>query len=182
MKSILPIDALYGRVRVTNADGFESYGRNTVVYTGADIVAKLLGGNTSYAISHFYFEYQNTAGTPAPQANGRGLTAATVRSYLTSDKDLIRAQISGTPSPSASSASYNYNQCTFTAVSNATTGLLNGLAFTAAANSKVMAVCMVAAPTGAVAGDVLYARYVLGTAVPVVGGGQVASTWLAGAT
>jgi len=36
---------------------------NLILYGGADIMANLLGGDTRFALSHMYFQYQNTSGS-----------------------------------------------------------------------------------------------------------------------
>jgi hypothetical protein len=64
----------------------------------------------------------------------------------------------------------------FTALASGPTGV-HGVAFSAAANSKVFAVSLLAAPTGAAAGDVIYARHILSTPIAAVGAGQVTCVW-----
>lgn len=180
-RSLVPPENLFGRLRVENEAGEFCDQKNMVVYGGADVLARLLAGQNNYRIQHFYLEFQNIAGSPTPLAVSRANNAATVKSYLTTDKDLLRAPLAATPLISASSGTYAGNQATFYALSTATTGLLNGLGFGPGTNSKVMALCLVAAPTGAHADDIVYARAVLGTPVAAVGAGTISASWIAGA-
>lgn len=40
--------------------------KNTILYTGSDLLAKALGGEPNTAISHMYLGYSNNSGQPAP--------------------------------------------------------------------------------------------------------------------
>ncbi len=171
------LSSLRGRVRVTNADGFTYESSNLVVYGGGDIIARLLAGYTEYRISHMLFAYHNTAGTADSVVPARTDTVANKFTALNgTTKDYIRASVLSPAQMSASGVNYSSNQATFVAIANAVTGV-KGLAFGAGSNSKVNAIGIVAAPTGAAAGDVLYAHFGLSTAVPAVGSNQVTATW-----
>jgi len=166
---------LSGYVRVWNDAGDVVEGKNLVVYTGGDIIAQLLAGNCEYRISHFYFGYENTVGAPVAPAAARTDTVSYFSS-MAPPQDYLRAAILEPPVLSASDVNHNSNVATFNSVATATIGE-NGLAFGPANDSKVFTVGMVAAPTGAVGGDVLYARYVLPVPLPAAGSGQVSATW-----
>lgn len=177
MRDIFPIDCLNGYVVVRNEAGQEVRGKNLVVYQGGDILAQLLAGNILYRISYFGFEYQNTAGTPAPSPAARTDNNASLIA-LTGAFDYLRGPLIAAPTFSAGDGNHAANQVTFTALANASTGV-HGVAFGAGSNSKVYAVDMLATPTGAYTGDLVYARYILGTALPAVGSGQITASWMA---
>jgi len=171
------LSSLRGRVRVTNAEGLSYESSNLVVYGGGDIIARLLAGYTEYRISHMLFAYHNTAGTADTVIPVRSDTVASAFTALNgTTKDYIRASVLSPAQMSASDVDYTSNQATFVAIANAASGI-HSLAFGAASNSKVNAIGIVAAPTGAAAGDVLYAYFGLGTAIPAVGSNQVTATW-----
>lgn len=166
---------LRGYVRVSNEAGQVVESNNLVVYRGADILTALLAGKPEYKISHMYFVYENTAGTPAPYTPARTDTAALFHG-LVAPRDFIRAQVL-TPVISTSGANYLGNQATFAAIAQASAGV-HGVSFGAGSNSKVFSLGIVAAPTGAYAGDYLYAHYSLPTALPAVGSGQISASWM----
>lgn len=164
-----------GRVVVSNGvDTVTAY--NAVVYQGGDILAALAGGQSQYKFSYLYFEYENTSGSPSAGSVARTDTAAT-RQGVTTPYDLVRAPFVSNPVYNTTDGNHAANQTTFFAITSATTGL-NGLPFTSGANSKIYAVCLVASPTGAASGDMLYARALLGTPLPVAGSGQVSGSYI----
>lgn len=165
----------HGYVILTNEDGQTVRGDNLIVYHGGDIIAQLLAGNDEYRISHVYFAYENTAGVPTAPAAARSDTVAYFVG-LTPPQDYLRAPILDPPIITAGDANHDGNRVTFNSIGSGVTGE-NGLAFGSASNSKVFSVALVASPTGLIASDVLYARYVLPTALPAVGSGQVSVTW-----
>lgn len=175
MKSVIDTRNFIGRVRVTNEDGFESFGLNLVTYTGGDIIAQLLAGNNAYRIQAVAFEYQNTAGTPSPAAASRSNTNAMLQA-LSGNFDYLRGALVAAPALSASDGNHNYNKALFTALGSGPTGV-HGVSFSAASNSKVYAVSLLATPTGSASGDVIYARHILSTPVAAVGSGQVTCVW-----
>ncbi len=175
--SRLLIEQLSGRVIVSNERGDRSEGKNLVVYTGGDIIAALLSGKANYKISHFYFEYENVDGSVTAAAVARGDTVSS-RQAVSDPYDLLRAPLVAVPLITASDENHEGNQATFHAVTSGTTGLINELTFSAGAFSQVYAVCLVAAPVSEDSGqDVLYARYLLETPVPVTGTGLVSGSW-----
>lgn len=177
LHSLFPIDCLNGYVTVRNEAGQESQGKNLVTYQGGDIIAQLLAGNVAYKIAYFGFEFQNTAGTPAPSPAARTDNNASLIA-LTGSFDYLRGALIAAPTFSAGDGNHTANQVTFTALSTASTGV-HGVTFSAGSNSKIYAVNLLAAPTGAYTGDLVYARYILGTALPAVGSGQVTGSWMA---
>lgn len=175
MKSILNTSDFIGRVTVYNENGDVAVGRNLVTYAGGDIIAQLLAGNIAYKIQGVAFEYQNTAGTPAPAPAARANTNALLQAYSGSF-DYLRGSLVAAPALSASDGNHNSNRALFTALGSGPTGV-HGVAFSAAANSKVFAVSLLATPTGAASGDVIYARHILSTPIAAVGAGQVTCVW-----
>ena len=151
-------------------------GKNLVTYQGGDILASLLAGDMRYRISHIYFEFENTPGIPGAAAANRTDTGASVRS-LTAPRDIVRAPLVAAPLLSTGDSNHAANRATFHALTTATVGLINGLPFGAASNSKVYAVGLVAAVGGQDhTQDLLYARWIPANALPVVSG-QVSGTW-----
>jgi hypothetical protein len=122
-----------------------------------------------------YFGYENTLLVPAPPAAARTDTAALFAAYA-APKDYLRAPIMQPPIISSSGINYLGNVATFSSIATAVVGV-NGLPFTAGSDSKVFDLGLVASPTGLVASDILFAHFILPTALPAVGGGQVSATW-----
>lgn len=167
---------LRGYVRVWNEDGVVVESRNLVVYNGGDIIAQLLAGNDEYRISHMYFAYENTAGVPAPAAAARTDTAAATFHALTPPNDFLRAPVLNPVTLAAADGNHLFNRATFTAIASDTVGVL-GLPFSSGSNSKVYGVGLVAAPTGVYTGDLLYANFILPSALAAAGSGQISAAW-----
>jgi hypothetical protein len=164
-----------GRVRVWNEAGQWVESHNLVVYTGGDVIAGALAGLVGYSIGYMYFGYENTAGVPAPPAAARTDTVATFQAYV-APLDYLRTPTLVPPLITASDVNHNGNVVTFNAIATAIVGV-NGLAFNAGVNSKVFDVGLVCSPTGLIGSDILYAHFILPTALPAVGGGQIGATW-----
>ena len=177
MKEITCLSHLtHGFVRVWNEAGDTVEARNLVVYTGGDILARLLGGEINYRIANMFFEYENTVAAPAPAPAARTDTTALYLA-LTAPFDFITAPILQPPQFSASDINHNYNQVTFLSIANAVAGY-HGVPFGSANDSKVYGLGLVASPTGVTTGDVLYARFILPTALPAAGSGQISAAWM----
>lgn len=177
MHDILTLSALLrGYVRVWNDAGDVVEAPNLVVYAGGDIIAKLLAGDCTYQISDFYFEFENTVGVPAPPAAARTDTTALFLG-LVAPQDFIKSPILQPPQFSASDVNHNNNQVTFLSVANAVAGY-HGVPFGSANNSKVYGLGLVASPTGVTTADVLYAHFILPTALPAAGSGQISAAWM----
>jgi len=177
MRDTLNLNALLrGYVRVWNSDGVSVESSNLVVFTGGDIIARLLGGEIEYRISGMYFEYENTVGVPAPAAAVRTDTNAYYLG-LAAPFDFIESATLQPPQYSTSDVNHNYNQVTFLSIANAVAGY-HAVPFGAANNSKVYGLGLVASPTGLTPGNVLYARYILPTPLPAAGSGQISAAWM----
>lgn len=59
------------RNKITNNFTSILHKKNLVLYGAADIMAKLVSGNSSYAVSHMYYDYANTNSTPPPPTINR---------------------------------------------------------------------------------------------------------------
>lgn len=174
------LDLSRGRGFVRLDTGIVTQGFNLITYQGGDIIAQLVSGNVAYKIAAMWFEFQNS--TPSGIVASRTDTAATVRAALSTTRDIVRAQMVAQPLLTASDVNHQFNQAQFTAVTTATVGLVNGLAFSSGAGSKVYAVDLVATPisTGAPTdylGDLIYARWIVPTPAAVTTG-QVSCSWI----
>lgn len=166
----------YGYVRVRNAAGQCAEAKNLVVYNGGDILAQLLAGNAQYRISHMYFGFENTAGSPTPSPAARTDTADSAFHSMAAPQDFVIADALQPAVLEAADANHLFNRVLFHAIANALAGV-NGVPFSAANDSKVFSVGLVASPTGAYLDDLLYAHFILPTALPVVGSGQISASW-----
>lgn len=167
---------LAGRVRVWNEAGDVVESHNLVTYSGGDIIAQLLAGNGQYRISHMYFAFENTAGVPSPTP---AVTRADTAGYfhnLIAPQDFMRATVLNPVTLTAADGNHQFNRATFSAIATGITGV-NGVSFGALNDSKVFSIGLIAAPTVDYLDDLLYARFLLPVALPVVGTGQVSATW-----
>lgn len=121
--------------------------RNIIPYQGADILARILSGDTDYKPGAMFFEFENTAGTPTPPSPTRDEDISYYLNDLplTSNRDYLRIPLVVSPSLTASSSDYAGNQVTFFALTAGTSGI-HGETFDSAANSKVYGVALAATP------------------------------------
>ncbi len=169
------MDRLSGYVRVWNEAGQSVESHNLVVFTGADIITRLLTGNQAFRIQSMYFVYENTVGVPTPLVPSRNDVQATFQA-LVAPKDYLRAPILEPTQLSSTAVQYQSNQATFLSVTVGTVGA-HGVPFGSANNSKVTNVVLLASPTGLAAGDVVYASFALPTAIAAAGSGQISAAW-----
>jgi len=170
------LSGLRGHVRIRNEAGEYRDSSNIIVYSGGDIVTALLGGLSQYRISSVYFAFQN-GGTPVAPAPARTISANTFRS-LTAPQDFIKAPVLVPPTFSASDVNHVANQATFVSIASATVGSLNALPFGSGSGSQVYMLGLVASPTNAIPGDVLYAYFALPSPLPAAGSGQISAAWM----
>jgi len=146
---------------------------NLVLFGAADILARLVSGNDAYALSTVYLEFTNGAAPSVTAARDEG------QSYYNGldgvNKDFLRTEISFAPAFTASSGDYTGNIANFFGLSSGSTGV-KGLAFNQGAGSKVYGGALVASPTGAFSGDVVFARFYF-TALTKLNGSQIAIKW-----
>lgn len=180
-RDYFPLSAFRSRVRVWTVDDPAGgvVGENLVTYQGADIIARLLAGQANYRIARFWFEFENSS-TPTTPSPGRADTAQSVRAEATAPRDIVRGMLAAQPLLSPSGPEYTGNQGTYHAITaTGAAGEINSLSFEAADNSHIIAMCLVASPTGpSINDDLVYARYALGTPLAVGAAGQVAATWM----
>lgn len=161
--------------------------RNLVLFEGADIMASLLAGDSSAAISHLYLHYKNGGTNPVPLSRDMG------RSWFdgisgANFEDWLRIPIITTPrlfrSPS-SSPDYKANAIHFTGTSAASetmvgespTGNYFGDAGPQGA-SMVFAAALVSGPqSGSSANDRIFSRVNLALPLTMVVGSQITIFW-----
>jgi len=134
--------------------------QNIIPYQGADILARILAGDDTYAPGAMFFEYENTAGVPVvpTPARNEGIDYYLSDLALDPDKDYIRAPLIVSPSISSSGSDYAGNQVTFFAITAGTSGI-HGRSFAQANDSKVYGVALAATPTPTqYTGDRLFSR------------------------
>ena len=122
--------------------------RNIIPYQGADVMARILAGDATWAPRAMFFEFENTAGSPTipTPARDEGIDYYLTTLPLDLDKDYLRIPLVVSPSLSASGTNYDGNQVTFFAVSAGLTGI-HGRTFDSSVNSKVYGVALAATPT-----------------------------------
>lgn len=123
---------------------------NLILYSGADIMSRVLGGKSEYAISSMFLEFKNLPSplTPiTPPAFDRSGGIAYYNGLSSSlDTDYLRVPLVSTPDFSTSDDTYyEFNQATFFAISEGSTGI-HGKTFSAAANSAVFGAALAATP------------------------------------
>jgi len=119
-----------------------------IIYDGIDLLGKLLAGE-DYEINTMYMEFRN-GGLPAPvvtpdPSEGRSYYAALDTGL--SDRDYIRVPLTADPTlESSDPTKFSTNRVQFVALSGGYTIGRGGHAFSAAAQSVVYGVALVAAP------------------------------------
>jgi len=121
--------------------------KNIIPYQGADILARVLAGDDSYAPGAMFFEFENTAGAPVVPVPTRdeGIDYYLDTLALSATKDYVRAPLIVTPAISASGSDYAGNQVTFFAITAGSQGV-HGKTFDFSADSKVYGVALAATP------------------------------------
>lgn len=157
--------------------------QNLILYSGADILGRLLAGQSDYAINMLYLEFQNTSGAIIPPAVSRADGIAYYNGLSSSpDTDFLRLPLLVNPTVDASSPDYESNQATFFAESEGTAGFF-GKAFSEAAASWVFGAALVVAPDPAdQSKDIVFSRVYIGelgwaAAIDKQNGKQVGVTW-----
>ena len=159
-----------------------SQGRNLVVYSGADILAKLLSGASGYAIAGMYLEFKNLGvpGTPItpPTFDRSGGIGYYNGLSSSADVDFLRVPLTVPGDIQSTGAEYNGNQLTFFAQSEGSTGF-HGKPFGSSSNSEVYGAGLIAMPDESdQAQDVVYARTYDFTQVPKEDGFEIGITWV----
>ncbi len=155
--------------------------KNIIPYQGADVMARVLAGDITWAPGAVYFEYENTAGVvtvPTP-VRDENIDYYLSTLALEAAKDYIRIPLVVPAAFTASGADYEGNQVTFWAVTSGTTGV-HGKAFDKSVDSKVYGVALAATPTpDQYTLDKLFSRSYTGfDPVPKEDGYQIGSQYL----
>jgi hypothetical protein len=161
---------------------------NQIQWTWGEIACKLFGeGRPEYKIGGMYIEFENVASpgdvvTPPSFDRSEGLEYYSALS-ASPTRDYLRVQLISAPKSSLISgyedASVNVNQLTFFAQSSGSTGV-NGKTFSAAANSTVYGVALVAMPRWEnMSQDLIFAREYYPTAQQILkqASSQVGVSW-----
>ena len=135
---------------------------NTILYSGADIMAASPTGDLSYNVACMYFEYKNLTlpgdAISAPTYDRTG--GIDYYNALADPYDVIRVPLTTSPAIASSDATkYSGNQVTFYAATEGIAGAIASLPFADANNSAVFGVGLVATPDWTTqASDVVFAR------------------------
>lgn len=150
---------------------------NDFMYSGADIMAKLASGDSSFKIATMYFEFENGAPGAIVEPTIDLTDGTEYFTALSSPRDYLRVPLTINPSFSADT-DYDNNKVTFFGVSSGSTGE-NGLAFSEAAGSYVYGGALVASPDiGDATDDRIFARsYWASTPAEKHTGRQIGMQW-----
>ena len=155
--------------------------QNIIPYQGADVFARLLAGDVTYAPGAMFFEFENTVGDPVAPTPARD---EDINYYLSTlllnpNRDYMRIPLVVSPSLTASGDDYDGNQVTFFAITAGLTGV-HGLTFDQSVDSKVYGVALAATPTPAqYTSDLLFSRSYAGfTAVPKQDGFAIGAQYM----
>ena len=91
--------------------------KNTILYSGADIMAKVLSGNTDYTVNAMYLEYYN--GSPSTPTIGRDRDT-TYYEGLSAPAGYIRVMTIAEPTFYNTATDYDNNKVQFMAVTDGT--------------------------------------------------------------
>lgn len=120
---------------------------NLYLYSGADIAARLVGGQSTYRLATMYMEFENMVG-PGPIVPPAYTRASGIDYYstLAAPRDFLRVPITLSPTIiSSDAAKFEGNQITFFAVSSGSVGQ-HALPFSHTVNSAVFGGALVASP------------------------------------
>lgn len=122
---------------------------NDIVYSGADVMAKLLSGASGYAVNTMYMEFKNLPSPldpiVPPSFDRTGGIAYYNGLSSSPDTDFLRVPIQITPTISAGDSNYLGNIVTFFAISEGSTGFWSKI-FSHTVNSAVFGGALVASP------------------------------------
>lgn len=127
---------------------------NQIQWSWGEIACKLLGdGDSSYKIAGMYIEFENVASSGDTVTSPSFDRSEGIEYYSSlsssASRDFLRVQLISTPKASLISgyegSTTSVNQLTFYAQSSGSTGV-HGKTFSAAANSKVFGLALVAIP------------------------------------
>ena len=124
--------------------------QNLILYSGADVLARCLAGDATYAISSMLMEFKNLPSPSdpiTPPAFDRSGGIAYYNGLSSSpDTDYVRVPLVSSPDFTTSDAIYYQgNEATYFAISEGSTGV-HGKAFGPGSNSAVYGAALVATP------------------------------------
>lgn len=155
--------------------------QNLILYSGADVLAKLLAGQRT-PVNAMYMEFKNLAApgdSITPPTFDREGGISYYNGLATSpDTDFLRIPLTVNPTIESSDGVYGGNQVVFFGVSEGTAGF-HGKSFLDTANSAVFGAALVAAPDLAdQSQDLVFSRIYSGIdKVLKVAGHQIGVTW-----
>jgi hypothetical protein len=156
--------------------------KNLIPFQGADMLARVLAGDTDFKAAAMLFEYENTAGAisiPTP-LRSEGIDYYLNDLPLTAGRDYLRIPLVVPAGFGTSDAAkYDGNQVTFFAVSSGSEGI-HGEPYSESVDSHVYGVGLAATPTPADFNqDRLFSRSYTGfDPVPKEDGHQVGAQYL----
>lgn len=122
---------------------------NLILFSGADVLAQCLAGNSKFAVTTMYLEFKNLGSPGDPivppafdRTGGIGYYNGLVSSL---DTDFIRVPLTVNPTITPSGLEYNGNRLTFFGMTEGTTGFF-GKPFNPGVNSAVYGAGLIAAP------------------------------------
>ena len=156
--------------------------KNLITYGAADIIAKLIAGDSRYAINGMYFQFENTPGSPNP---GQSIDRSSGIGYFNSldgPSDWLRVPIitSGKIAKSPiGSVSYSGNSVTFVATTGAADVQGEGTyPFSASDSSKIFSLALVAMPViEDKTKDVIFSRANLLSSISAIEGSYIDIFW-----
>lgn len=166
--------------------------KNLILFEGADIMAAILGGDMSKAISHMYFQYENTNVGPVSTpilTRGSGRSSFDAITGVDPASDWLRVPLLSTPKlvriPN-DSADYAQNGVVFTATSAASETMhgespAHNYFAASGANgpSKIVSAALVAAPAPSNNRlDKVFSRVNLSTPLTMQPGHQLTVYWI----
>lgn len=165
--------------------------KNLVLYSAADSMARLLSGDIRYAVSHMYYQYQNTAGTPDAITITRESGTQSfldINSETPSNVDWLRipmftaAKLDTYAASGENEAVYSANMATFVATSAAHPTQIGESPeqnpFANTSNSKIVSVALVSAPSPEdKMQDVVFSRLVLSSPIVVQANSYIDCFW-----
>jgi hypothetical protein len=92
--------------------------KNTVLYSGYDILGKVVGGNQDYAVNGMYIQYRNGAPSEPVISKDRVLGYYTTQ---VAPEGVCRVKTVADPAYSATSTDYESNKVSFTAITDGST-------------------------------------------------------------
>jgi len=161
--------------------------KNLVTYGGADIMAKLLSGDSRYAINGMYFKYENTTEVPSGISPSREHTAASQYHSLDGEDkiDWLRIPIitNGKIAPlPEDSIYYSGNSVTFVATTASIDAVgRSGNYFEGSGvdgPSKIFSIALVAMPDiSSVDEDIAFSMTNLSSAIPAIENSYIDVFW-----